>query len=359
MKDLLARQVTAPVRWEESVQCLAGLGVNAVVEVGAGNVLGGLVRRIAPRHRGARAPGIPVASRSLVANEDDVVNLEGKVALVTGGSRGIGRAIGVALGQRGAKVVLNYTSNEAAAAEAAAAVVAAGGAAVTKRFDVADPAAVDAAFKEVVAAEGGLHILVNNAGIAVNTLVLGAKDADWKRALDVNLNGTFYCCRAALRPLLKARDAGRIINITSITGETGSAGQAPYVAAKAGHHRPDEDAGARVRVARHHRQRGVARLHRHRHDGDRAARRTARRAAQDDSARARRKTRGRRRGGRLSGGAGCRLRHRASLARQRWTFHVRYAPPNFNNWIERTKSHGRRNRRKGQKDHHRAARGGP
>ena len=83
--------------------------------------------------------------------------LEGKVALVTGGSRGIGRAIGVALGQRGAKVVLNYTSNETAAAEAAAAVVAAGGAAVTKRFDVADPAAVDAAFKEVVAAEGGLQ----------------------------------------------------------------------------------------------------------------------------------------------------------------------------------------------------------
>jgi len=160
--------------------------------------------------------------------------LEGKVALVTGGSRGIGRAIGVALGQRGAKVVLNYTSNETAAAEAAAAVVAAGGTAVPKRFDVSDSAAVDAAFKEIVAAEGALHILVNNAGIAVNTLVLGSKDADWKRALDVNLNGTFYCCRAALRPLLKVREAGRIINITSITGETGSAGQGPYVAAKAG-----------------------------------------------------------------------------------------------------------------------------
>ena len=160
--------------------------------------------------------------------------LAGKVALVTGGSRGIGRAIGVALGKLGAKVVLNYSSNEAAAAESAAAVTAAGGVAVTKRFDVADPAAVDAAFKEVVAAEGALHILVNNAGVAVNTLVLGAKDADWKRAIDVNLNGTFYCCRAALRALLKAREAGRIINITSITGEGGSAGQAPYVAAKAG-----------------------------------------------------------------------------------------------------------------------------
>ncbi|HEV3030158.1 MAG TPA: 3-oxoacyl-ACP reductase family protein [Polyangia bacterium] len=160
--------------------------------------------------------------------------LAGRVAVVTGGSRGIGRAIAAALGRAGAKVIINYTANEEAAKAAAAAVTAAGGAAVTKRFDVADAAAVDAAFKEIIAAEGGLHILVNNAGIAVNTLVLGAKDADWKRALDVNLNGTFHCCRAALRALMKAKDAGRIINITSITGETGSAGQAPYAAAKAG-----------------------------------------------------------------------------------------------------------------------------
>jgi 3-oxoacyl-[acyl-carrier protein] reductase len=160
--------------------------------------------------------------------------LEGKVALVTGGSRGIGRAIGIALGRLGARVVLGYTTNEAAASEAATAVGSAGGVAVTKRFDVADPGAVEAAFKEVIAAEGGLHVLVNNAGVAINGLVLGGKDADWKRSLDVNLSGTFYCCRAALRALMKARESGRIINITSITGETGSAGQAPYVAAKAG-----------------------------------------------------------------------------------------------------------------------------
>ncbi|HSZ81305.1 MAG TPA: 3-oxoacyl-ACP reductase family protein [Polyangia bacterium] len=161
-------------------------------------------------------------------------DLTGRVAVVTGGSRGIGRAIAIALGRAGAKVVVNYTANEAAANEAAAAVAAAGGAAVTKRFDVADSAAVDVAIKEVIAAEGGLHILVNNAGIAVNTLVLGAKDADWKRAIDVNLNGTFHCCRSALRAIMKAKETGRIINITSITAETGSAGQAPYVAAKAG-----------------------------------------------------------------------------------------------------------------------------
>ena len=160
-------------------------------------------------------------------------SLEGRVALVTGGSRGIGRAIAVALGAEGARVVVNYTANEGAANETAAAVAAMGGVASIKRFDVADAAAVDAAIKEVVASEGGLHILVNNAGVAVNGLTLGAKDADWKRSLDVNLTGTFNCTRSALRALLKAKDAGRVINITSITAETGSAGQAPYVAAKA------------------------------------------------------------------------------------------------------------------------------
>ncbi|HSS38584.1 MAG TPA: SDR family NAD(P)-dependent oxidoreductase, partial [Polyangia bacterium] len=159
--------------------------------------------------------------------------LEGKVALVTGASRGIGRAIAVALGGRGAKVIVNYTANEAAAGEAVAAVQAAGGTAVSKRFDVSVAAEVDAAVREI-AADGGLHILVNNAGVAVNGLVLGGKDADWKRAIDVNLNGTYYCTRAALRSLMKARETGRIINITSITAEIGSAGQAPYVAAKAG-----------------------------------------------------------------------------------------------------------------------------
>jgi 3-oxoacyl-[acyl-carrier protein] reductase len=157
--------------------------------------------------------------------------LDGKVALVTGASRGIGRAIAVALGAQGAKVIVNYVSNEGAAAEAVAAVSAAGGNAVLKRFDVADGAAVDAAIKEI-AAEGGLHILVNNAGIAVNGLTLGMKDADWQRGLQVNLSGTFNCTRAALRALMKARDAGRIINLTSVVGEMGSAGQAPYVAAK-------------------------------------------------------------------------------------------------------------------------------
>jgi 3-oxoacyl-[acyl-carrier protein] reductase len=158
--------------------------------------------------------------------------LEGKVAVVTGGSRGIGRAIAVALGARGARVVVNYTANEAAAADTVQMVAAAGGTAVPMRFDVADAGAVDTAMKEIAAAEGGLHILVNNAGVAVNALTLGSKDADWRRSLDVNLGGAINCTRAALRFLMKAREAGRIVNVTSIVAEMGSAGQGPYVAAK-------------------------------------------------------------------------------------------------------------------------------
>jgi 3-oxoacyl-[acyl-carrier protein] reductase len=159
-------------------------------------------------------------------------DLDGKIALVTGASRGIGRAVAIALGAAGAKVIVNYVSQEAAAAEVVAVITGAGGQAVAARFDVADSAAVDAAIKEL--SQGGLHILVNNAGVAVNTLTLGAKDEAWRRALDINLTGTFNCTRAALRALMKAREAGRIVNVTSVVAEMGSAGQAPYVAAKAG-----------------------------------------------------------------------------------------------------------------------------
>jgi 3-oxoacyl-[acyl-carrier protein] reductase len=160
--------------------------------------------------------------------------LAGRVAVVTGASRGIGRAVAVALAADGAKVVVNFQHNEAAAVETVASIQETGGQAVAMRFDVADSAAVDAAVKDIVAKSGGIHILINNAGVAVNTLTLGAKDVDFRRALDVNLGGTFNCTRAALRSLMRAPGGGRIVNMTSVLGEGGSAGQAPYVAAKAG-----------------------------------------------------------------------------------------------------------------------------
>ncbi len=160
--------------------------------------------------------------------------LEGKVALVTGGSRGIGRAICVALGRRGATVVVNYASRKDAADETAAAVVAAGGKAAVAGFDVADAAAVTDAIKAIGKDHGGLDILVNNAGVAINGLLMRFKDEQWQRSIQVNLAGAFHCARAAASLLLRAKEAGRIVNITSVVGESGNGGQAAYAASKAG-----------------------------------------------------------------------------------------------------------------------------
>ena len=163
-----------------------------------------------------------------------MLDFTGKVALVTGASRGIGRAIAVTLAKGGAAVALNYAGNEAAAAEALALVQQAGAPkAKLYRFDVADPAACAAAVEAVVAELGGLHVLVNNAGIAVDQLVMRVKDEDWNRQLQVNLTGVFNLIRAATRPMMKQR-GGAIVNLTSVVGEMGNAGQAAYAATKAG-----------------------------------------------------------------------------------------------------------------------------
>ena len=160
--------------------------------------------------------------------------LSGKVALVTGGSRGIGRAIAIALGRRGATVVVNYASREDAARETAAAVEAAGGKATIAGFDVADSTAVTAAIKAIGKDHGRLDILVNNAGIAVNGLLLRFSDEQWARTMQTNLAGAFHTVRAAASLVMRAKEAGRIINITSVVGEMGNAGQAAYAASKAG-----------------------------------------------------------------------------------------------------------------------------
>jgi 3-oxoacyl-[acyl-carrier protein] reductase len=160
--------------------------------------------------------------------------LEGKVALVTGASRGIGRAIAVALGGRGARVVVNYHSREDAARETAEAIEKAGGQATLSKFDVGAPEAVTAGVQQAADSLGRLDILVNNAGIAIDQLILRAKQEDWQRSLDVNLTAAFVACKAATKYLLKARESGRIINLTSVVGEQGNAGQIVYAAAKAG-----------------------------------------------------------------------------------------------------------------------------
>ncbi len=161
-------------------------------------------------------------------------DFKGKTALVTGASRGIGRAIALALARGGASVALNYAGNEAAAAEALKLVQEAGAPkAKLYRFDVGDPAACSAAVEAVVADLGSLDVLVNNAGIALDQLVMRMKDDDWNRTLQVNLTGNFNLIRAVARPMMKARK-GAIVNVTSVIGEMGNAGQAAYAAAKAG-----------------------------------------------------------------------------------------------------------------------------
>jgi 3-oxoacyl-[acyl-carrier protein] reductase len=163
-----------------------------------------------------------------------VNSFQGKTALVTGASRGIGRAIAVELARGGARLALNYAGNQAAAEEALRLVREAGSPeARLFQFDVADPVAVGKAVDEVVSTMGGLHILVNNAGIALDQLVMRIKDDDWQRQLDVNLSGAFHLIRAATRPMMKAR-GGSIVNLTSVVGEMGNAGQAAYAATKAG-----------------------------------------------------------------------------------------------------------------------------
>ncbi len=161
------------------------------------------------------------------------MSIEGKIALVTGGSRGIGRAVCLQLAGQGAVVGINYVSNSAAAEETLAAVVAAGGKGFVVGFDVADSTAVQKALKEIVAEHGGIDILVNNAGITRDGLMARMKEADWDAVLDTNLKGAFLCSKAAMRGMMKKR-WGRIINITSVIGFLGNGGQVNYGAAKAG-----------------------------------------------------------------------------------------------------------------------------
>lgn len=161
------------------------------------------------------------------------MSLQGRVALVTGGSRGIGAAVAQSLAAAGSAVAICARNGEAAA-ETAAGISAAGGQAVGLAADVGQTADVERLVAACLERFGRLDILVNNAGITRDGLILRMKDDDWTDVLAVNLNGAFYCARAALRAILKQRQGGRIINIGSVVGSMGNAGQANYVASKAG-----------------------------------------------------------------------------------------------------------------------------
>lgn len=159
--------------------------------------------------------------------------LEGKVAVVTGASRGIGRAIALKLAEEGAKVVVNYSGSQAKAEEVVAMIQENGGEAIAVQASVSQTEEVTALMDAAVKTYGSLDILVNNAGITRDNLIMRMKDDEWDDVLNTNLKGVFLCTKAVTRQMMKQR-AGRIINISSIVGVAGNAGQANYVAAKAG-----------------------------------------------------------------------------------------------------------------------------
>lgn len=158
-------------------------------------------------------------------------DLSGRVALVTGGSRGIGRAISLALAAHGAKVAINYASNAEAAKETASLI--GEGNATTLAGDVSNPTEAAALVEGTITAFGKIDILVNNAGVTADDLILRMSEAEWDKVIDTNLKGTFSVTKAAIRPMVRQR-YGRIICVSSVAGLVGNAGQANYSAAKAG-----------------------------------------------------------------------------------------------------------------------------
>ena len=161
------------------------------------------------------------------------MSLDGQVALVTGGSRGIGRAIVHKLGRLGASVIINYRSNQGAAEESLNELVALGGAGELSQFDVADEPRVESAVKKIIDRYNKIDILVNNAGITADNLLLRMKPEDWDHVVGTNLKGTILCTKAVSRFMVRQR-YGRIINMTSVVGQAGNAGQSLYAATKAG-----------------------------------------------------------------------------------------------------------------------------
>ncbi|WP_413360010.1 3-oxoacyl-[acyl-carrier-protein] reductase [Prochlorococcus sp. MIT 1201] len=159
--------------------------------------------------------------------------LTGQTALITGASRGIGRAVALALAEAGAEVVVNYSSSADAAEEVVQTITSNGGSAYAIKANVAEEDAVDQLIKTVLERSSSLDILINNAGITRDGLLMRMKKEDWQAVVNLNLTGVFLCTRAVARTMLKQK-SGRIINITSVVGLMGNAGQANYAAAKAG-----------------------------------------------------------------------------------------------------------------------------
>jgi 3-oxoacyl-[acyl-carrier protein] reductase len=161
------------------------------------------------------------------------MRLSGKVALITGSARGIGRSIAEAFSAEGAIVVVNDVGSDAGARETLAAITGSGGNGTVEMFDVSDPAAVDAGVKNILAANGRIDVLVNNAGITRDNLLLRMSEEEFDAVIRVNLKGTYLMTKTVTRHMMKQR-SGKVVNISSVVGMMGNAGQSNYAAAKAG-----------------------------------------------------------------------------------------------------------------------------
>jgi len=162
------------------------------------------------------------------------VDLKGRTAIITGASRGIGRATAIAIARAGADVVINYSSSEAQAASVKEQIEEFGGSAVIFKADVTDYRQCEAMVKYAIDHFNKIDILINNAGITRDNLLARMKAEEWREVIDTNLTGIYNCCRAILRPLLKQKNGGRIVNIASVAGIYGNSGQTNYAAAKGG-----------------------------------------------------------------------------------------------------------------------------
>lgn len=157
-----------------------------------------------------------------------------RIVLVTGGSRGIGKAVAIALASADTHVIINYQSRKDAAEEVVQTIASKGFSASTQGFDVSDAQAVDQAFETITKEFGGVDVLINNAGIPLDGLLMRYKDADFDRSIDVNLKGAYLCTKASLKSMMKRRNQGRIVCMTSVVGQMGNVGQSVYAATKAG-----------------------------------------------------------------------------------------------------------------------------
>ena len=230
VKPLLVQQVSSSVLWQQSVERMISEGVDTFIEIGPGKTLTGFMRKI---NRNVKALNVEKLEDLEKVVKEYKKMLENKVALVTGASSGIGREIARTLAKEGAFVIINYNGSQAGAEEAKGMIESEGGKAAVYQCNVSDFDACEAMMKDLVKEYGHIDILVNNAGITRDNLIMKMKEEDFDAVLNINLKGTFNTIRHLSRQMLKQR-SGKIINISSVSGILGNAGQANYAASKAG-----------------------------------------------------------------------------------------------------------------------------